>query len=108
MDAIEGATVVAVDGELDMATADRVIGAVAELPTLHDPLVLDLSGVSFIDSSGMRALIEVADHAVGVGRPMGLFQPSMAVTRLLDLVGLRSRFSEIADTEPATLAALDI
>ncbi len=103
---VEGATVVTVDGELDMATADHLVAAAAELPAGHEPLVLDLSSVSFLDSSGIRALLEVSDHAADRGRPTGLLHPSAAVTRLLDLVDLRSRFVEIADVEPETLAQL--
>lgn len=103
---VEGATILTVDGELDMATADRLVGAVAELPAAHEPLVLDLSGVSFLDSSGMRALLEVSDRATADGRPMALLHPSLAVTRLLDLVDLRSRFVEIEDVGPETLAQL--
>lgn len=103
-----GAAVVAAVGELDMATAGRLVGAVTDLPPGHDPIVLDLRNVSFLDSSGMRALLDVSDHAAGLGRPVGLLQPSAAVTRLLDLVDLRSRFVEIDDVEPATLARLDL
>ena len=101
-----GAAVVAVAGELDMATADRLVASVAGLPRAHDPIVLDLRQVSFLDSSGMRALLDVSDHAAGLGRAVGLLQPSTAVTRLLDLVDLRSRFTEIDDIEPATVARL--
>jgi anti-sigma B factor antagonist len=103
---VDGATVLSVDGELDMATADRLVGAATEIPAGYEPLVLDLSRVSFLDSSGMRALLDVADTAAGAGRPVALLQPSVAVTRLLDLVDLRSSFPEIQDTEPSTLAAL--
>jgi anti-anti-sigma factor len=103
---IEGATLVTVDGELDMATADHLVAAAEELPAGHEPLVLDLSNVSFLDSSGMRALLEVSDRAGDRGRPTGLLHPSAAVTRLLDLVDLRSRFAEIDDVEPETLAQL--
>jgi anti-anti-sigma factor len=103
---VEGAAVVTVDGELDMATAGRLVGAVAELPGGHEPVVLDLSNVSFLDSSGVRALLEVSDRATDGGRPIGLLRPSVAVTRLLDLVGLRSRCAEIGDLERATLELL--
>ena len=103
-----GAAVVAVAGELDMATADRLVESVAGLPQAHDPIVLDLREVSFLDSSGMRALLDVSDHADGLGRAVGLLQPSTAVTRLLDLVDLRLRFTEIDDVEPATVARLGV
>lgn len=103
---VEGATVVTVDGELDMATADHLVAAAAEIPAGNRPLVLDLSSVSFLDSSGMRALLEVSDQAAARGCPTALLHPSAAVTRLLDLVDLRSRFAEIDDVEPGTLTRL--
>ncbi|MCA1690375.1 MAG: STAS domain-containing protein, partial [Actinobacteria bacterium] len=50
-----GRAVIAVTGELDLATVDDFAAAVeAQLP--DGPVLLDLSGLSFMDSSGVRIL----------------------------------------------------
>lgn len=70
------------EGELDMATAD---GLTELLQTVEgdDPVVLDFSGVSFMDSSGLRAILE------GVGLPnrgaVVIQHPSAQVRRVLDI-----------------------
>ncbi len=51
-------TVVAVSGELDIATADRLTKALAGIEVEPDHLLaVDLSGVEFMDSTGLRLLI---------------------------------------------------
>ena len=63
----EGTAVIRVAGEIDIATADTVRQAVAvaiEPGPTH--LVFDLSGVDFIDSSGLAVLLEAAKTAGSV------------------------------------------
>ncbi len=52
---------VAVSGELDIATAPRFSARLGELLRRGCPreLVIDLSGLSFIDATGLRALTEL-------------------------------------------------
>src|SRR5688572_30037851 len=50
-------------GELDLATTERLESALADAGT---PVVLDLSGLTFMDSTGVRVLLEAAEGA-GVG-----------------------------------------
>ena len=50
-------TVVVAAGELDLATAPRLEQAVRDPATTGGHLVLDLRGLSFMDSSGVRVLI---------------------------------------------------
>jgi anti-anti-sigma factor len=69
------------------------------------PLVLDVSRVSFIDSTGVRMLLETKDEA---RRPVGLLSPSGAVLRVLDLTGLRGRFVELEDLEESTVRKLAV
>ena len=72
------------EGELDMATADDLSQLLREASTLGDPLVLDFSGVSFMDSSGLRALLERAGKPNGCG-PVVILNPSAQVRRVLDI-----------------------
>ena len=103
----KGAAILVVEGELDIASAARLVAAVEGLSREGgEPVVLDLSGVSFVDSSGVRALLEVERATQGMGRPLALLRPSTAVTRLLDLIDMRRRFVELEGTDPDSLARL--
>ena len=72
-------------GELDMSSADDLLQAVAE--ALEEPggdLTLDMSGLAFIDSSGLRALLEIS-HRLAGGRLI-LAAPSEQVVKVFSLV----------------------
>ena len=53
---------VALRGELDLATAGRLEGALSEASS---PVVLDLTGLTFMDSTGVRVLLEAAERSPG-------------------------------------------
>jgi anti-anti-sigma factor len=55
------------EGELDMATAGDLTELLLAASAGDTPLVLDFSGVSFMDSSGLRALLEGAELPNGSG-----------------------------------------
>ncbi len=81
-------TVVAVAGELDIATADQLLAAMHEhLP--RGPVLLDLRGLRFIDSSGVRALSRLIRDAGAHGWTLGV-GPSLSanVRQVLELTGL--------------------
>ena len=71
------------EGELDMATADDLSQIFRDAPS-NLPIVLDFSGVSFMDSSGLRALLEGAGQPTGCG-PVVIVNPSAQVRRVLDI-----------------------
>jgi anti-anti-sigma factor len=80
--------VVALSGELDVSTIPSVQAtvdsAIASALATGEHLVFDLSGVSFMDSSGIALLL--ASRA-RVGR-VGLRQPTATIARLLEIAGL--------------------
>jgi anti-sigma B factor antagonist len=71
-------------GELDMATAGDLSELLKTAVERTDPLVLDLSEVSFMDSSGLRALLEGAGLPKESG-PLVILDPSPQVRRVLDI-----------------------
>jgi anti-sigma B factor antagonist len=96
----------AVRGELDMGTAPALDDALAEAIRESDgALVVDLSGVEFLDSSGLqvlmraRALLGREDRALAVVCPFG------RVRRVFELAGVSELFALYASRE-AALAAL--
>lgn len=89
-----GVTILRLDGELDLASSPGLSNAVQQaFEGTAQTVVLDMAGVGFIDSTGVRTLLE-AQHLAG--RDLVLMAPSTAVTRVLDLTRLRGRFVEIA------------
>ncbi len=74
-------------GELDVAEAEGLLErATSALPADGD-LVLELDELIFIDSSGVRALVTIAGM-LRSGRRLVLADPTPAVRRVLDLVGI--------------------
>jgi anti-sigma B factor antagonist len=86
---------IAVAGEIDAHTAPAVAAALAASD--HDPLVLDLAAVEFVDSSGLRVLLEAHQVLEAEGRSLVLSRPSTAVQRLLDVAGVEG-YLVVADT----------
>jgi anti-anti-sigma factor len=75
-----------VSGELDMGNVDRLLRAVGPVAVPGAHLVLDLSRLEFMDCSGVRALTEILT-AIGPDGRLLLREPTMAVRRMLELVG---------------------
>jgi anti-sigma B factor antagonist len=86
------AAVVAVSGELDLASGPELE---AELDQLTGPdiqlVVIDLRGLDFMDSTGLSILVRAHQRLAGEGCEMGLVKGSQQVQRLLDLTGVAER-----------------
>ncbi len=83
---VDGQPVFSVSGEIDIATADRLRAHLVQWVDEHaddGPLVLDLSAVTFLDSSGVRAL--VAAHRADRRQALVLRDPSAPVRAVLDI-----------------------
>ena len=78
-----GDGVVAVVGDLDAATSVQLARRLSAPPAVE---VIDLSGVTFIDAGGLRALIE-ATGCDGANRRR-LRSPSRPVVRICEITGL--------------------
>jgi anti-sigma B factor antagonist len=88
----EREVVLALVGELDLATVDRLKAALEEVEQAPpDRLVIDLSRLSFLDSTGLAALA-LDKRCQGNGRPALEIRPGPpAVQRLFKLVGAAER-----------------
>ena len=82
-------------GELDISTAESFVRAGTETLERHGALVIDLSGLAFIDSSGIRALLALGERHDG--RPLTLRAPSENVRKVLDITGIIGRASITLD-----------
>jgi anti-sigma B factor antagonist len=84
----DGALVVA--GEIDTATAPAFEAAMADHLLDHGGLVVDLAAVSFMDSTGLSALVEAQRRAEG--ERIVLRGASPMIRRLLEITGLHDVF----------------
>jgi anti-anti-sigma factor len=82
----DGRTII-VAGELDIGTREQLEAGFAQYASTHDDVRMDLSGVTFIDSSGLRSLVALTRHLDGLTQIV-LVNPSGAMTRLLSLTGV--------------------
>jgi anti-anti-sigma factor len=71
-------------GELDMATSGDLSEVLRAAAAIDDPIMLDFEGVSFMDSSGLRALLEGAGLPKQ-GGPVVILNPRAQVRRVLDI-----------------------
>ncbi len=86
----EDPTAVIADGQIDSCTAPMLDEVLADLP-IDGAVSVDLSKVTFVDSSGLRVLVRAhRRHHAGGG--LVVVSPSEPVSRLLDITGLRSEF----------------
>ena len=73
------------EGELDCATAPQLELRLRALAGLGHPVSIDLADVSFMDSSGLRLLLDAHRAAERDGRTFELRRPSPAVRRVIGL-----------------------
>lgn len=85
-------------GELDMASAVTFENALTPVVQDCSRLVLDLEDLAFIDSSGLRALVQLSERMNG-SAPLVLSNVPHGVQRLLDIVGLASLPGIEVDTD---------
>lgn len=76
-------------GEVDLSTAEDLAKAIDALMGSAPPgdLTIDLSGVTFMDSTGLRVIITVAHQLEGRGK-LVLTAPGPMVMRLFELTGV--------------------
>jgi anti-anti-sigma factor len=75
---------VRIRGDVDMESVDSLNEFIQDRTTMGLPIVIDASGVQFMDSSGLHVLLKLAAHADG---HLGLIlrNPSRPVRRLLQM-----------------------
>lgn len=99
----EGRHVVTVRGELDLAAADRLWKELEPLITPGALVVLDGTDMTFLDSSGLRVLLQAAKRATAATAAFRLVAPQPAVQRVLELAGTGDFLATRADL-PSALA----
>ena len=88
----EAVATIVVSGELDLATVPQLSAIVGEHCDAR-LLVLDLNAVTFIDSTGVRLLIEADRACAGSGSRLVVLAGNGPVRRVLDLCELDGRLA---------------
>ena len=79
-------------GEFDLSQVAYFRKAVQGPEESWQRIVIDMSDVAFMDSSGLQELLHVRERVGEMGRELVISQPSVAVLRLLELTGVDSHF----------------
>ena len=97
-----GAVVLTVGGELDVAAAPSLSEKLNEVIRLrHGDVVVDLSRVSFVDSTGLAVLLNALRRLTRARRRMGVVIGDGAVKRAFDVTRLHWTFDVFADVDEA-------
>ena len=97
----QGVQVVTLSGEIDLQTSGEVRDAVLRCLGQQGPVVVDMAGIAYIDSSGVASLVEGFQVARQQGTPFVLASVSPAAMRVLRLARLDSIFTIAADVDTA-------
>ena len=76
------------EGEIDAHTAPELAARYVELPEGDGDFVMDMAKVDFMDSCGLRVVIELHQRAELASRRLVLRTPSQPVARLIEISGL--------------------
>lgn len=96
--------VVSIGGELDVITAPALGDHLRRLIDAGERrVVVDLEAVSFIDSSGISALVQTRNAAVALGGSVALVSDRPGILKLFDI----SRLTEMFDVYPTVDAATE-
>ena len=89
----DGGCTVSVSGEVDIATVEEFLAAAGScLDGGATRVVVDLGGVTFIDSSGLGALVRIRNQALENDAEVVLDNVPATVDRLLQVTGLAAAF----------------
>jgi anti-sigma B factor antagonist len=98
-----------IEGEIDMSNANALGDSLTNRVT-NDPLglVIDMTGVRYIDSAGIQLVYELSERLKSRGQGLRLVvPPDSVIARTLDLVNASDVIGVVdsADTAVATLSA---
>lgn len=99
-------TILAVKGEVDIQTAAQLLSQLDELENLgKHRLVVDLEGVEFLDSSGLRVLVDRHKRLRSVDGDLALVCTRPRILRVFEITALTRLFSIYSSVDEAISAA---
>ena len=94
----EGSLLVVARGELDLATAPELEAALAERNG-NEPVTIDLRGLTFLDSSGLRAILTLDRRLAETGGKLTLVRGAKAVHQVFEIAGLDKKLDFVDEPE---------
>ena len=92
----DGHAVSVIRGELDAATAPGAQEYVRQvIERSSGPVAVDLSGVSFCDARGLRALVGMSSAARAAGRRVSLTGTRPGIMKIMRITGVDANFPEV-------------
>jgi anti-sigma B factor antagonist len=89
-DIVGGSAVVSVTGDVDLVSAPHLREVMEEALGRSPHLIVDVAEMTFIDSSGLSALVHAHRQAADAGASMIVRRPSPTLTRLLSITRLEA------------------
>jgi anti-sigma B factor antagonist len=103
---VDGYELIEVEGELDIATAPRMIAALNEaFVELSTPLVVDLSSVDFMDSTGLALLMNAHRRVRRRGQGFAIVCPGGPISRVFEIADMVESLHVCPDRASAQRAA---
>lgn len=96
---------VTVTGDVDLAIYPLFQAEAETWAGKQADVVLDCSGVTFLDSMGLRVLVQLRNDLAANGHDFALAGPSEPVRRVLELAGVQSLFPMTAADQHAAVGA---
>jgi anti-sigma B factor antagonist len=103
---VDGYELLDVEGELDIATAPRMIAALNEaFAELSTPLIVDLSSVDFMDSTGLALLMNAYRRVRRRGQGFAIVCPGGPISRVFEIADMVESLHVCPDRASARRAA---
>lgn len=101
----DGATIACVKGEVDLSSAGRLATELGNSASDRATLIVDLSGVGYLDSAGLAVLDSAArDMAELKGTLRLVVAPESVVFRALEISGLSETIATFSNLDDAIAA----
>jgi anti-anti-sigma factor len=98
VDATDQVTVLVLEGEADAFSVGELDSALARAVQRKVPVVVDVSGLGYIDSSAFRAIYQASEH----GPVSIVVSPGAVLARTVRLAGISARIPIFPDVETAS------
>jgi anti-anti-sigma factor len=104
LEGMDGCMVVFAVGEIDLATAPLMREVMAEAVESRRHLIVDLSGVSFLDSTGLSVLLRTRQRIEATHKSMSLAGPTGLVARVISITRIDEAIPVYSNLDTAVSA----